>query len=278
MEIFFHEDPKVPATHGLVFTLGLLFSATVSSQDKAAWWAAEVEDALARADKNRAELEKALNTTPAEQRVGMAFLIANMPQRDLRLLKADFLLENVALAYQARQLVPWGKSIPEAIFLDNVLAYANVDESRDPWRKEFFDMCLPLIKDCKTPSEAAELLNRTMFAKLKVIYSTQRKKASQSPRESMESGKASCTGLSIILSDACRSVGVPARLVGTPLWADKSGNHTWVEIWDERWRFTGACEPDPNGLDRGWFVEKPPRRRKIRRPTPFMPRAFAKGF
>jgi predicted esterase len=47
---------------------------------------------------------------------------------------------------------------------------------------------------------------------------------------------------------------VPARLVGTPLWANKTGNHTWVEIWDNDWHFTGACEPDPNGLDRGWFV------------------------
>ncbi len=58
------------------------------------------------------------------------------------------------------------------------------------------------------------------------------------------------------MSDACRSVGVPARLVGTKLWSDKSGNHTWVEIWDNGWHFTGACEPDPKGLDSGWFVDK----------------------
>src|SRR5262249_33179733 len=96
--------------------------------------------------------------------------------------------------------------------------------------------------------------NRTIFSKLKVVYSTQRNKPHQSPRESMATGKASCTGLSILLSDACRSVGIPPRLVGTPLWADKSGNHTWVEIWDHGWHFTGACEPDPKGLDRGWFV------------------------
>ncbi len=69
----------------------------------------------------------------------------------------------------------------------------------------------------------------------------------------MELGKASCTGLSILLSDACRSVAVPARLAGTPLWTNKSGNHTWVEIWDNGWHFTGACEQDPKGLDRGWF-------------------------
>ena len=26
-----------------------------------------------------------------------------------------------------------------------------------------------------------------------------------------------------------------------------------MEIWDEDWHFTGACEPDPKGLDRGWY-------------------------
>src|SRR5262249_14319231 len=51
-----------------------------------------------------------------------------------------------------------------------------------------------------------------------------------------------------------RSVGVPARVAGTPLWSNLRGNHTWVEVWDGDWHFTGAAEPDKNGLDRGWFV------------------------
>ena len=148
----------------------------------------------------------------------------------MRQLSAGFLKENLELAYKARNTVPWGKDIPEELFLNHVLPYANVDESRDPWRKEFMEMCLPMVKDCKTPAEAAQKLNSELYKKVKVGYSTQRKKANQSPKESMEQGKASCTGLSIILSDACRSVCIPARLVGTPLWSNKSGNHTWVEI------------------------------------------------
>ncbi len=54
--------------------------------------------------------------------------------------------------------------------------------------------------------------------------------------------------------DACRAVGIPARAVGTPLWANERGNHTWVEIWDGDWHFTGADEYDKGGLNRGWFV------------------------
>jgi predicted peptidase len=217
-------------------------------------WSPEIETALKKADTNRVELEKALKEVPEEQFKGMSFLVVHMPDPDLRSLKAEFLLENVALAYKSRKQLSWGKKIPEEIFLNDVLPYANIDESRDPWRKELFELCEPFIKDCKTPSEAVQILNTKVFEKLKVRYSTQRKKPNQSPKESIEISMASCTGLSILLSDACRSVCIPARLVGTPLWSNKRGNHTWVEIWDDGWHFTGACEPDPKGLDRGWFV------------------------
>lgn len=239
-------------TAALVLLLSLTPAAVAADTDK--WWAGPVEKALERAKDNRPELEKALNGVPKEQRPGMAFLVEHMPEADLKALKADFLLTNTKLAYKARADMPWGKDVPEELFLNDVLPYANVDETRDEWRKEFFEMCVPLVKGCKTPTEAAMKLNGELFKKVKVGYSTQRKKPNQSPAESMESGKASCTGLSIILADACRAVCVPARLAGTPLWADKRGNHTWVEVWDKEWHFTGACEQDPSGLDRGWFV------------------------
>lgn len=218
------------------------------------YWSDDAEKALTRAKDNRKEIEKALADAPKDQRAGMVFLVENMPDGDLTTLTAEFLLTNVDLAYKARKELPWGKVVPEELFLNDVLPYANIDEKRDPWRKEFYELCLPLVKDCKTPTEAVQVLNKELFKKLKLGYSTQRKAPNQSPKESIETGKASCTGLSIVLADACRAVGIPARLVGTPLWVDKRGNHTWVEVWDKGWHFTGACEPDPNGLDRGWFV------------------------
>jgi hypothetical protein len=110
------------------------------------------------------------------------------------------------------------------------------------------------LADCKTPGEAAHRLNQKLFPLLKVKYSTGRKRPDQCPTETMASGVATCTGLSILLVDACRSVGVPARVVGTPMWSNMRGNHTWVEVWDETWHFTGAAEPDEKGLDHGWFV------------------------
>ena len=212
-----------------------------------------IEQALARAGDNRPELEKALAAYEGERLEGMRFLIEHMPDSDLVSLNGDFLIENVRLAYEVREKTAWAKSIPKDIFLNDVLPYANVNETRDAWRRDFVEKFLPLVEDCKTAAEAAQRLNEKIFPMLGVRYSTQRKKADQSPLETLENGLASCTGLSIILADGCRAIGVPARLAGIPKWVNKNGNHTWVEVWDGEWHFTGAAEPDGRGLNHAWF-------------------------
>ena len=213
-----------------------------------------VDAALAEAGTNRTEIIKALGNAPENQREGMRFLIENMPVRDLQSLSATYLLENLSLAYEAFSKAPWRERIPKEIFLNDVLPYASVNESRDDWRRRLHELAAPLVADCKTASEAAQRLNQKLFPLTGVRYSTQRRRPNEGPLGTLESKLASCTGLSILLVDACRAVGVPARVVGTPLWFNKRGNHTWVEIWDDGWHFTGACEADPTGLNRGWFV------------------------
>jgi Transglutaminase-like superfamily len=217
------------------------------------WWSAGAERALTVASTNRAEIVQALNEVPEAQREGMQFLIEHMPVPDLTTLSAAFLKENLALAYEAFAKAPWRERVPKEIFFNDILPYASVNESRDAWRRKLYDLAAPLVADCQTPAEAAQRLNQKLFKLTGVRYSTQRRRADQGPLETMETGMATCTGLSILLVDACRAVGVPARVVATPIWFNKRGNHTWVEIWDGDWHFTGAAEPDARGLNRGWF-------------------------
>ena len=185
-----------------------------------------------------------------------SFLIYGMSQEDRDFMDSELLIENLRLAFKARESSQWAKAIPEDVFLNDVLPYASLDETRESWRPEFYKICAPLVKDAKSTTEAAQILNREFFKLINVHYNTGRKAPNQSPSESRKLGMATCTGLSIILVDACRSVGVPARIAGTALWANKRGNHTWVEIYDDgKWYFTGADEYDAKGLNRGWFTK-----------------------
>lgn len=211
-----------------------------------------LDSALVKAGDNRAELEKALAETPKEQKEGMAFLISYMPQRDLTSLKADFLLENTEYAYRAREEFSWCRDLPDSIFLNEVLPYANTSEDRDPWRKDFYERFSKYVVDCDNMVDAIFAINRPINKEVGVEYNTKRSKVDGSPKQSMEEHMATCTGLSIILTDAFRSVGIPSRLAGTGMWTNMKGNHTWSEVWvDGVWRFT---EYYPDTLDRSWFV------------------------
>ena len=194
-----------------------------------------------------------IKQVPDKQRSGMEWLIDHMDENDKDMLKSSFLIENCDYAYKAWENTPWGK-VEDSLFLEYVLPFSSLNERRDNWRKDFYERFYPIVKSAKSAYEAATILNNNIFQMVGVVYSTKRPKADQSPYESMEAGLASCTGLSFMLIDACRSVGIPARFVGTPMWYNNSGNHSWVEIWDNGWHFTGAFEPTGDKLNEGWFT------------------------
>ncbi len=212
--------------------------------------------ALERAGDNAVELKRALDTAPEGQKDAVKFLIGYMPERDLKSLSAEFILTNVRFAYRAWNESPWKNDIDRKLFFNDVLPYACINERRDDWREDFYTRFKPLVADAASPGAAAVIVNENLCKLLNVRFSRKRKKPDQSPYETMETGLASCSGLSVLLVDACRAVGVPARFAGTPLWADRSGNHSWVEVWDGGWHYTGGGEPSAGKLDRAWFTGK----------------------
>lgn len=177
-----------------------------------------------------------------------------MPEHDRQSLTADFLMENLRLALAARTRFPWARNLADEQFFNDVLPYAVLDETREAWRATMLTQAQELVKGSHGASEAAQALNQQLFNVLKVHYNTNREKPNQSPSESIAQGRATCTGLAILLVDACRAVGIPARVAGVAKWTTKEGNHTWVEIWDGEWKFLGADEYEVQGLNRGWFV------------------------
>ena len=212
---------------------------------------APLDAALARTP--RADTLRALlDATPRDEREAMAYLIAHMPQGDLDTLHTGLLRENVALAMQARRTFPWCAALPDSIFLNEVLPYAAVDEIRNSWRADFLARFTPRVAGCRDMRAAVDSVNRSICAEVGVEYNTLREKTNQNPAESMRQHMASCTGLAILLVDALRAVGIPARFAGTPSWSDDRGNHSWTEVWiDGRWHFT---EYYPTALDRSWFL------------------------
>ena len=212
---------------------------------------------IAIAEVNGGELVRALEEVPAGQRRSMVHLVSNLPPRDARELPASFLLEQVALAHESFAGSPWRAGVPEAVFLDAVLPHAHIDERRDDWRGEFTDRFRELAWSAASQEDAVRLLNREVFKSYGIEFdSNKRLTNEQSPFQTIIQRCASCTGMSIMLANACRAAGIPARLAGIPEWPT-GDNHTWVEVFDPtdgRWHWVEAF--GQGRYDQGWWVEK----------------------
>lgn len=149
----------------------------------------------------------------------------------------------VNLSLSARQRFGWAARVPRAIWQDAVLPYALVNEARTDWRSLLWKELIPVVEtlgNSSTLAEVATLVNLKMWAALgkfsgteKVVFRSEQTPLVFDPMSTLLYGFASCTGISILYVDALRTLGVPARLVGTPAWHGQQldGNHNWVEVW-----------------------------------------------
>ena len=123
----------------------------------------ELEAALVKAGDNRAELEAFISTAEKThsdlgQRAA-EFLVEGMPERDLTSLNRQFLNESLDLAMKAREEFSWCAQLPEALFFNEVLPYASLDETRERGRPDFYKKCRAIVAKSSTATEAVQALN-----------------------------------------------------------------------------------------------------------------------
>jgi len=184
--------------------------------------------------------------------------------------EAGIAISSVELALRARQRFGWAGRVPHTLWRQFVLPFASVNEARTNWRRLMWDALtvqpwlLKLSNDTSV-ERVAVALNQQMWTDLRPNQSPIVFRPDQTPLifdsiSTIAFGYASCTGISISYVNALRTLGIPARLVGTPAWhgRPKDGNHNWVEVLtSDGWRFiegapAGPGETFSNYCDK-WF-------------------------
>eukprot|EP00931_Biecheleriopsis_adriatica_P073986 TRINITY_DN48179_c0_g1_i1.p1 TRINITY_DN48179_c0_g1~~TRINITY_DN48179_c0_g1_i1.p1 ORF type:complete len:364 (-),score=60.62 TRINITY_DN48179_c0_g1_i1:64-1071(-) len=212
------------------------------------------------------------------QKEAHAFLQKNAPPWDtlnFESLDEGILPKTLEWSFAVREMYPWAELVPKDVWSDYVLPYANVNEPRVDWRTILHDKLSPLVYNsvfhADNITQVVSILNERLWTVLRpqspIEFKAGQTPMIYDPMSIITYGFASCTGVSIMLVDALRSVGVPARLAGTPAWHGNAsdGNHNWVEIWlgpgqglnGEPWSFIEARPAGPgesltNPCDK-WF-------------------------
>ena len=163
----------------------------------------------------------------------------------------EFYYRNYLTTLQARDEMPWGKSVPERELKHFVLPVRVNNENLDTARMVFFRELKDRVKNLSMEDAILEV-NHWCHEKVSYCPSDAR---TSSPLATMRTAYGRCGEESTFLVAALRSVCIPARQAYTPRWAHTDDNHAWVEAWaNGRWYFLGACEPEPV-LNLGWFNE-----------------------
>jgi hypothetical protein len=187
-----------------------------------------------------------------QQEEALKFLFAYMPLSDLADYNGDFFLANANIALKTRKESPWGKSIPEEIFLHYVLPLRIYNEDLDSFRIAYYDEIQSRVKGMDAKDAALEI-NHWCSEKVTSQPSGTR---NSGPVNTILSARGRCGEEAIFTAASLRTAGIPARWVHSSFLAHIDGwNHAWVEVWiNGKWYYMGACEPEPV-LDRAWFTE-----------------------
>ncbi|GMH87996.1 hypothetical protein TL16_g11024 [Triparma laevis f. inornata] len=160
------------------------------------------------------------------------------------------------ISLDAQQKFSWAWDLPQDIYQEYVATYAHVNEARVDWRPIITTATSTILDNAPSTTDLSTVEDVVSYINSQIpplIYD---------PMSTLVYGYASCTGVSILFADALKSVGIAARVSGTPAWngAYENGNHNWIEVYlpeTGEWAFmeaapAGGGETLSNPCDK-WF-------------------------
>ncbi len=166
---------------------------------------------------------------------------------------------------------PWATVNSQETFNEYVAPYAFTNEPRTDWRalmKPPLELLMTNYTGDNTPFDVALYVNANLWSSStsglpsSITFKSSQTPLIYDPMSTLAFGYASCTGVSIVFASALRTLGIPARIAGTPAWNGvmENGNHNWIEVYDatnDEWAFieaapSGGGESFSNPCDK-WF-------------------------
>lgn len=197
--------------------------------------------------------------------------VQNIKKRDIELVTADFLIENIDCAFAAWRK-PWARCLSFDDFCRYVLPYRSSNEPLSALRREMQKRYFPVLDSAgvTNPIDACMLLSSRMagtfgFVGILPLYSSV---------ESVDKMKwSNCEGIAMYAAFLMRAVGIPVVLDCT-IWAKTPAGHYWCAVMDEgrKWHSFGVaglnCEEHKEWFSKKKFLIPPKVYRRVFMPEP----------
>jgi hypothetical protein len=166
-------------------------------------------------------------------------------QDDITHIKADFLIENIDLAFDAWQKRPWNKHVSFDAFCEEILPYRIENEPLENWRRKavatYADLDTVLNKPGTTAIQACSIIN-SILPRFRMDKDFSQMCFSQM----MATNCGTCDNMAALTAFVMRALGIPVTIDFTPHWADLPNGHSWNTVLDSAGNHVSFMGTDSN--------------------------------
>lgn len=198
--------------------------------------------ALELAGGNWPELAEAIREVPEELKEDLLWLISTMSLVDGVESTKESLLEQVKYARLARESLPM--ELPDHIYRSYVLSPHMPNMHNYQWRKDLYDMFIPVVSEGGKPRDIADMalrMNIWIEENIKLVdVSSTRFITPANPAAVFRSRRATTSGPILATAAALRSVGIPAKV--KPPWVEFYDGTQWKPMYPMDSRHFGQTD------------------------------------
>lgn len=153
--------------------------------------------------------------------------------KDLNVITADFLINQINYAFRAWREKPWARWMSFSQFCEYVLPYRGSNEPLENWRDTFWQKYQGIqgkMTDSTDPIEAAKLINNDIMTWFGFDSRYYYHPTDQGMAEMLANHKGRCEDMTNVTIYAMRANGLAVTSDYTPYWANAGNNHAWNAI------------------------------------------------
>jgi len=156
--------------------------------------------------------------------------------KDYDTISADYIINNIELAFQSWTQNPWSKHLDFEQFCEYILPHRSTNEPLENWRSYFIEKykwVKDSMQDINSPVEAAVWINNDLKSWFRFDPRYYDHPTDQGFSEMIEVKTGRCEDMTNLAIYAMRANGIPVMSDFTPYWANTGNNHAWNAIIDK---------------------------------------------
>jgi hypothetical protein len=167
-------------------------------------------------------------------------------KEDVRCITADYLINNIELAFKVWRERPWGKHIPFDAFCEEILPYRVGVEPLENWREKALASFADLDRLFKEDSTVTAVAACSKVNDLLPRFRLDKDFPAMNYSQLMASARGPCEAMVALAAFSMRALGIPVTLELTPRWVNMPNGHSWNTVRDSMGNHISFMGTDSN--------------------------------